>query len=282
MSNVGADKMKFGSILAKVVCAVLCLIVTSACAPRQTIKYPLDDVSAIPNSQFAKSVLAIKPFVDKRNPLQTDCPRFDVSTVVKNDTRYYYNCDNHYKTESVAREVANAVAEHIKYSKLFDNAIVTDVPTPAADYLLTGRMAKFDGLKEFSVGSIVAAQFGLIGALVNLAMIDSKYEATTAFEGLEIVRLKDNVVVWRGDITGHIDGADTADPYGWSAYWKADLSLKDATSKLVSNLAQLTPNPLGADSIPAPHDTQIATSQPVAQSPQSTAAVADGAKAVLQ
>lgn len=217
---------------------IFCVVVVfaSGCAPRQSIKYSMDDVTGLNNSPFAQSTLVLKTFGDHRKPLETDCKKFDVSTVRKNEKLYYYNCDNHYKSDSIARDITKVVAEHINKSKLFREVVLEDIPPSSAEYLLMGNITKFDGLKQFSVGSVVAAQFGLLGALVNLA-IDSNYEATTVLDGLQLVRLKDNTVLWKGDVTGHIEGADMADAYGWTSYHKANQSLKEANSKLVISLA---------------------------------------------
>jgi len=248
---------------------VICFVATStsACMPRQSIKYPTDDITTSPNSSFSNAVLAVKPFADIRKPLRSDCPSMEVSKIEKDEKTYYYNCDNHYKSDSVTKEISKAVTDHINHTHLFEQAILSDVSPPNADYLLTGQVSKFDGLKEHKLGAVVASSFGLFGALINLAM-DSNYEATTTLDGLQLIRLKDNSVIWSGNVTGHVEGEDTVDAYGWSAYWKANLSLKAATANLVKNLANLKVNAIQTQNIQPSSEKRVEALQPVAQSPR--------------
>lgn len=224
----------------------LVLSLTSACMPRQAIKYPMDDITTSTNSPFAKAVLAVKPFEDHRKPLRTDCPSTKVSKIEKGEKTFYFNCDNHYKSDSIAQDITKIITEHLNKSQIFEKAILADVPPSDADYLLTGQISKFEGLKEYKLSAVVASSFGLIGALVNLAN-DSNFEGTTTFDNLELIRTKDNIVIWHGDITGHIEGADTVDSYGWSSYWKANFSLKEANAKLVSQLNSININAIQAN-----------------------------------
>lgn len=248
---------------------VICVIAASAsaCMPRQAIKYSMADISTSSNSPFAQSILAVKPFEDLRKPLRTDCPRTEVSKIEKDGRTFYYNCDNHYKSDSITQEITKTITEHIVTSRLFEHVILTDGRPPDADYLLTGRVSKFDGLKEYKLSAVVASSFGLFGALVNLGN-DSNYEATTELNGIQLLRLKDNTVIWSGDITGHIEGADTVDPYGWSSYGKANLSLKEAAVKLVNNLGLLPVNGIQTGNRHSLDGNHAEAQQPVVQSRQ--------------
>jgi hypothetical protein len=223
---------------------------TSACTHRQVVKYSMDDIPSLTNSPFAKAVVAVKPFKDDRKPLLIDCPSMEVSKIEKGEKTYYYNCDNRYKTDSLAKEISNKLVDHINRAHVFEKAILADVPSSEADYLLTGQLSKFDGLKEYKLGAVVASSFGLLGALVNLAN-DSDFEATTIFDNVQLIRTKDGAVIWNGNITGHIEGADTVDPYGWSAYWKANLSLKEANAKLITEFVNIKVNPLQVGEVPS-------------------------------
>lgn len=218
---------------------LICILAVplAACMPRQAIKYSMDDVTILSASPFEKAILAVKSFEDSRKPLTTDCPKMDVSQIKKGDKSFYYNCDNFYKTDSVTREITGMIVSHLKQSHIFKEVLLVDTPPSNADYLLTGKVSRFDGLKERSVGAVVAAQFGLLGALVNLAR-DNAYEGTTVFDDVRLISLKDNSVIWNSNIIGHIEGSDTVDPYGWSCYWKANLSLKEANTNLLNSLAK--------------------------------------------
>jgi len=219
---------------------------TSGCMPRQAIKYSMDDIPTSTNSPFAKTTVTVKPFKDDRKPLRTDCPSMEVSKIEKGEQTFYYNCDNHYKSDSVAKEITNKLTDHINQARIFEKAILADVPSPEADYLLTGQITKFDGLKEYKLSAVVASSFGIFGALVNLAN-DSSFEATATFNNVQLIRTKDGAVIWNGNITGHIEGADTVDSYGWASYRKANLALKEANTKLVAELLNIKVNSLPAE-----------------------------------
>ncbi|MCM0080449.1 hypothetical protein L4X63_02490 [Geomonas sp. Red32] len=218
-----------------VLASVLGLLL-AACMPRQTIKYPLDDVTALQGSPFEKAILVVRPFQDHRKPLTNTCSEGTVAQITKDDKAFFYNCDNNYDS-GVTTEISSMMAAHLRQSGLFKEVLVVDTVPAGADYLMTGNVSKFDGLKEQSTAAAVASQFGLLGALVNVANKNA-YEGTTAFEEVKLIRLKDNTVVWSGDVIGHIEGTDIADAYGWSCYSKANLSLKEANGNLVSSLAK--------------------------------------------
>ncbi|GFO56840.1 hypothetical protein GMSM_38470 [Geomonas sp. Red276] len=222
----------------QVIWTVSLAILLAACMPRQSIQYPVTDIVAVPDSPFDKAILAVKPFQDGRKPLMTNCPDMGVGQIQKDGKTFYYNCDNSYKTDSVTREISAMMVAHLKESHLFKDVLLADSAVPSdADYLLTGQVSKFDGLKEYSSGAVVAAQFGLLGALVNLAQ-NNPYEGTTVLDDVKLIRLKDNSVIWSGQITGHIEGTDTVDPSGWSCYTKANLSLREANGNLVNSLVR--------------------------------------------
>ena len=163
----------------------------------------------------------------------------NATTLDQNGKTYYYNCDDFYKVASVTFEITKAATKHIDHSRLFKQVVLSEVPPPDADYLLTGKVSKFDGLKESSVGAVIAQSFGLVGALINLAR-KNDYEGTTDFDGLQLIRLNDHALIWEGNISGHINGRDTVDPYGWDSFKKANLSLKEAVTKLINTLNTLT------------------------------------------
>jgi len=216
----------------------LAVVVTGAgCLPNHTIKYSLDDVARVSRSTFAESTLVVKPLVDARHPLVAvaDCARNEIAVVTRNDREFYYNCDVHYKTGAPA-EVAQAMSDHIKKSGLFKDVAFGQGPQITGDYILSGELAKFEGLRETHLGATIAAQFSLLG-LPFMAFMRSDYEATTELNDMKLVRVKDGATIWSGRESGHLQGTEMADPYGWTAYEKADLSLKEATQKIIADIS---------------------------------------------
>lgn len=227
------------------------VIVATGCMPNHTIKYPLDDITRIPHSLFANSTLIVKPLVDARSPLVTNCNPTSIAVVKRNDREFYYNCDVHYKTRAPT-EIALAMIDHIKKSGLFKDVAFGQDQQITGDYVLTGQVAKFDGLRETHLGATIAAQFSLLG-LPFMAFMKSDFEATTELNDVKLLRVKDGATVWSGKTSGHIQGTEMADPYGWSAYQKADLSLKEATQKVIDGISSI-------------HETEVATAPTGTQS----------------
>lgn len=218
---------------------VICLTaaLTTGCMPRQAIKYPMNGISTPSNGPFANAILTVKPLADTRKPLTKDYQYDGPGTIEKDGKEFFYNSDHWYKSDSVATEITKAMADHIRQAGIFREVIMSDATVTNADYYLTGQVSKFDGLREYRTAAAISQSFGLVGALFTVSMKTS-YEATTTLEGLQLIRAKDSVLIWSGDVTGHIEGEESADPYGWSAYWKANLSLKEAVDKLLKNLLQ--------------------------------------------
>ena len=215
--------------------ALAVVIAATGCMPNHTIKYPLDDVTRVPHSLFADSTLVVKPLADTRSPLATNCAPTGIAVVKRNDKEFYYNCDVHYKKGAPA-EIALAMTNHIKNSGLFKDVAFDQDQQITGDYVLTGQLAKFDGLRETHLGATIASQFSLLG-LPFMAFMKSDFEATTELNDVKLIRVKDGATIWSGKASGHTQGTEMADPYGWSAYQKADLSLKEATQKVIDAIS---------------------------------------------
>jgi hypothetical protein len=169
--------------------------------------------------------------------------------VKRNDNEFYYNCDVHYK-KGAPSEIALAMADHIRSAGLFKEVAFGQNEQVTGDYVLTGQLARFDGLRETHLGAVIAQSFSLLG-YPFLLMMKSDYEATTELNEVNLVRVKDGATIWSGKANAHIQGTEMADPYGWTAYEKADLSLKQATQKVIDGISSIheigiTPAPTGA------------------------------------
>jgi hypothetical protein len=126
------------------------------------------------------------------------------------------------------------VQEHIRATRLFKDVLACEEVPLKTDFLLEGRIKKFEAFKKTSKEAEVGMMFGLLGALGTLSL-KTEYEAVTIFQ----VRFTDtstSKILWESEVEGKTEGNDAADPYGWSVYYYANQSLKKAVDELVRNL----------------------------------------------
>jgi len=122
------------------------------------------------------------------------------------------------------------IVKHIDQSSIFKSAkLQSDLSD--SDYTLEGAIQRFEGFKEPRLATKVGAQFGLIGALATMG-VKSRYEGTTVFIDVQLKKRSSDEVIWSGTVEGKVEGEDYADAYGWSAYQKANESLKVAVNHL--------------------------------------------------
>ena len=207
------------------------------------ITYPLKDVPNLSGNYFSSYSLAVKEFEDLRAP---DSVRFNLlgkglqqqaDSIIRDDQKWYVNTENYYKDHVTSPWVTKMVANHIVASKLFKEAKVSDDTKLEQDFLLEGKIEKFDAYKESTTSTKIGQAFGLIGVLATMGA-KSEYEATTVLIDLKLTDLKQNKIVWNGKAEGKVSGSDYADPYGWSVYEKANQSLKMAVNQLIHELAE--------------------------------------------
>jgi hypothetical protein len=218
----------------------LMILFVSGCAVNKKIAYPVADIAPISSDRFSSSVVMVKPLVDERHPVAKAGETTRPAMVKRDDSNWwFYNSDDHYRSEPVAAQVTRMLIEHLNASHLFQNARpYDDNARSEAQWMLEGRITTFDAYKQRSMATQVGAQFGLIGALFTSG-VQSEFEATTVLSNMKLTNTATNEVIWEGAARSTIRGMDSADPYGWAVYAVANASLKQAIDNLLVTLKGL-------------------------------------------
>ncbi len=213
------------------------LLVLSGCS--QPITYSLDDIPRAVNSPFADNTLGVETLEDVREPSKRP-PWYEEQRITQREGKdWWFNDDREYKNKCVAPWITEMVVKHLNQSGLFHSVTLKEKAKSDTDYILQGEIKKFEGYKAKSIAAQIGAQLGLIGALAT-AGVTSQYEATTVFNNVKLIRRDSQETIWQGVIEGKIEGDDYADAYGWSAYAKANESLKEAVNQLIDKLVKTT------------------------------------------
>ena len=226
-------RLKFFSFL-------LTLFFLTGCTIHQKVLYSLNDVSASIGSPFLQSSLTIKEFEDLREIRKEEGSFNQPAMVELEGETWFYNGDDRYEKGTVGPMVTEMVAEHLRKTKLFENVFLNSDDAPKSDFLLEGKLKKIEAFRQYSTGATLASGFGLIGALATVGL-ESEYKGTTIIAPVKLIDLSSNTVLWQGEIKGEISGEDWADPYGWSVYNYASLSLKKAVEELILALKSARP-----------------------------------------
>ncbi|MBI5098595.1 MAG: hypothetical protein HZB30_05090 [Nitrospirae bacterium] len=216
--------------LKTVVCCFI-IFLASGCV-KQQIAYRLDDVARIQSSSFAPFTLAVAEFKDiRQGPIKENKWYKDDRTTLKDGRDYFFNDPDYYKDKVISPWITEMIVKHIDQAGLFKSTkLLSD--NPNTDFILEGNIQRFEGFKEPSIGAQIGQQFGLIGALMTLGL-KSTYEGTTILIDVQLKKRSTDEILWTGTAEGRVEGEDFADAYGWSAYQKANESLKVAVNELI-------------------------------------------------
>ncbi len=215
-------------------------ILLNGCSPKPHIMYRLNDIPKTEKSQFVSSTLAIAEFKDISQKLKEQ-ELFWTShhrTILRNgDNMYWFFNDPYfYRNKKIAPWVTEMIIKHFNQIGLFKTTkLLNSVSDTNYDYILEGSIQKFEGYKK---GSIAAGQFGAIFDY----MIKTRYEGITVFIDIKLKKRDNGKVLWSGSVEGKIEGEDSIDRAGWSAYDKANESLKIAVNQLIEKLKGLSVN----------------------------------------
>ena len=229
----------------KVACTLLIALSLTGCA--QTINYRLKDVQVVSKSPFLQYTLGVKEFQDVRE--KTATPKMylflgGVRAVTRQGTKWFHTSDDAYSGGDVAPLITRMVAKHIATSKLFQRVKVLGTDTIGTDFVLVGKIKRFEAFKDAGPSEstkMAQVAFGLIGSLATMG-VQSRYEATTILTELKLIRVSTHTVVWTGEVEGVVAGSDYADPEGYSVYAKVNESLKKAVDDLIQKLGQVDPS----------------------------------------
>ena len=224
----------------------------SGCATMQKVNYSSKDIVQRTDSAFKHSHLVVKEFRDVRDPQPNYSKAMaflgsPVPTVNQGGSMWYYNHDTNYKSNVVAPWIAEMMVKHIGSSSLFRNVTLHEDGVSKGDLLLEGQIKKFKGIIQkdnaAEAMSSVGMQFGAIGGALSALAVSarkSKFEAETVLMDVRLTEINTGNVLWKGVVKGTLAGEAASSVNGWSAYEKANLSLKAAVESLLSELENVT------------------------------------------
>jgi len=241
-------------ILAVVAGCSVGFLFTSGCTTIQEITYPITDIQTVANARFTGKSLTVKTFADARETTQTPPPSpsgitrswasYDANKwpkeeriIQSNGMDWYFNHNDNYRNKTISPGISQMIANHLNASHMFASVSFEGAGLPHSDYVLEGTIKKFEGYKEYSAAALLGRQIGPIGTVAT-AGVKSRYEGTTLLIDVTLIEGSSGKPVWQGTVQGHVEGVDYADASGWSAYLKANLSLKQAVDNLIQELRQ--------------------------------------------
>lgn len=206
----------------------------TGCAVKQAIRYDVDDIKPGNISDLKNISIDIEPFVDNRKTVNENAVQFtdDHETNI-NGKKMCINSDKNYEQDSIGNQMAAAIMEHLTKRGTFKQVVVGS--KAAGDFYLKGELRQYFGKQEFSVGSAVGSQFGLIGALSTAGL------KTPGVIKIELTNLKlfgtgGNLVAKLDDISKIFEGDFQADAYCWAIYWNTNEKLKEVASVLIEDI----------------------------------------------
>jgi hypothetical protein len=225
-----------------VLCVLLGFSTGSGCLYRRDISYSVRKIQPAPKSAFTSCDLEVALFEDARapDPASSAWYKFIYPRVPKNDEDFFYNSDRYYKKGEVPKKISKMIAKHLKAVKLFRTVTFAEKGPSPRTWLLTGKIRRFEGLKEPTISPEMASQFGLIGAIIT-SMTKTEYQGYVVLSDVRLLR-PDRTVAWEGEAVAETSGENMADPSGWDAYVRADEALKVAVASLVKKLSALPPS----------------------------------------
>lgn len=213
---------------------VFCLFI-NGCATQKII-YRIDNIPKVTNSIFKNNTLAVKEFKDETEKKSIKTAWYkEKRIIVKDKKKWYFNHNDCYKNKEISCGITKMTVKHLAASGLFQSVTLSDTKNLQTDYILEGIIHKFEGFKRQNDVALIGSQCGLLGALMT-AGVKSEYTATTMLIGVKLIETTENKTVWEGDVKATIEGEDYADAYGWSAYIKANLALKEAVNELIRKI----------------------------------------------
>lgn len=233
----------------------------SGCATSQKVTYPLKDVPVAASSSFSKSALFVQEFIDareirpkrslaanlmtKRQPgtFSEDSGKYNTfgqGTAFAGSKTWFYNSEENYKDEVVTPWVTEMVVKHLAASKLFGEVALAKGNSSRKDFVLEGRLKKFEGLVQKNTGAAIGSNIGGLLGFSVMSGFKSPYQGHTILADLKLTDTASGKVVWTGTIEGQVSG-EFADGGGWSVYNRASESLKDAMNKFIAHVEKQNP-----------------------------------------
>ncbi|MCQ2124032.1 MAG: hypothetical protein MJZ25_07590 [Fibrobacter sp.] len=212
-------------IVANLMVLVVLGFVLTGCGPTRRIIY--DDSEILPMDQTLPYSINIDIMDDRSNgdSLSTLPLRLDREDVF-DDTRRCLNAENEY-ADIVIEKINSSLVSHFKRARLFEDVGLDD----DYEFSLKGKLSTFFGYQDFSWGTAIAANFGLIGALFSSGNTTPGV-ITIEIKNLRIVDKERKVVKKYGDFKRVYSEEYPIDAYCWYIFSHVNDALKKFNEEL--------------------------------------------------
>lgn len=215
-------------------CASLLL---AGCAVNQKIAYRLDTLAPFYSRGTIPVNVEFRELTDIRATNQDNAVFLTKSKEYRSDSaRLYINSEKHYVKEPVSRQVSRMAAEHLNASGLFRSVTFGDCA--GCEYYISGNLYQFTGYQKISVGSMIASQFGLIGALAASGNTTPGV-VTIIISDLGLYRKDGTLIKDMGTFKADYCEEFPVDAYGWCIYWNVNAKLASYNSTLVKTIESI-------------------------------------------
>ena len=210
-----------------------------SCGCMIPVKYPINDIMPVKHSPYRGSSLVVLQF-DDICELPAGIGNAVPATVINSEGSWFYNNygSNRYK---LAYAITKMITTHLEKTEIFLSVVPVDAPTatPVSDYILCGKIKKFDSFLERKTATQAGQYLGVIGALSTMG-VQGRHRSEVILVELRLLKAGSNEPpVWKGSVKGEISGKCYADPNGFAPYSLVSLALKEAVNELVLKLQQV-------------------------------------------
>ncbi len=204
------------------------------CTVSQKIGYKTDDIFAPQADKPIPANVEVRIFEDNRANIEENAVLFNNPRQLRlNGKLTCINSEKHYKKDAVVNQLAKIMVDHFNKAGLFSMSFYQE--SQYSDYYLTGTLNSFYAEQEFSTGAAVGASFGLIGALAT-AGIKTPGKIIIDISDLKLYKKDGTLIKDFGNFYKEYKDEFKADASCWSAYWNANLMLKDFNTQLIEKI----------------------------------------------
>lgn len=218
--------------------SAMCAAVTlaSGCAPRFTVRYPVEALQPFRDPALSSLRVRIAPFRDARKTAPESAYIFSSGREVSvaGGSNLCVNGEESYAEPALVEQIAAAIVAHL--GQMHTYASVAAGNRAAGEYQLTGTLRRFYGEQQTSTAAQVGAAFGLVGALAT-ADAQTAGEVTIELTHLEIIAPNGQKVAQLPDVIEHYQGPLPADADCKAIFATMNEHLEVAVRQLAGGLA---------------------------------------------
>jgi hypothetical protein len=208
----------------------------SGCAPRFTIRYPVEELAPYRVPALATLRVRIAPFHDARRAAAESAYIFasgrEVS--VAGDKSLCVNAETSYAPPAVVQQIADVIVAHL--GQMHTYASVSAGERAAGEYQLTGTLRRFYGEQQVATSALLSVAVGGGGALLT-ANEQTWGNITIELTQLALIAPNGETVAQLPDVLEHYEGSLPGDADCKAIFATMNEHLQVAVSKLAGRLA---------------------------------------------